>query len=60
MNTRPAFVHFWANEEFSLKKPYPGCIAWHPSRRAISMIRSPSRYALVSPRLNAKDELNAC
>jgi len=43
-----------------LTKPYPGCIPLQPSRWAISMIRSPSRYAETEPKLNANGELRAC
>lgn len=60
MKTSPASVHFRANVEFSLRKPYPGWMPLHPCTMAASMILSPSRYADERPRLTALGELSAC
>lgn len=60
MNMMPASVQFFAKEEFSLRKPYPGWILSQPLSRATWIILSPSRYALGDPRFIANGLDKAC
>ena len=60
MNLTPASSHDFAKVEFSLKKPYPGWMAWQPCSFAIEMMRWPFRYWSVEPRLIAKGDDKAC
>ena len=60
MNQISGAMYIMNGINLKLTNPYPGCIPRQPSRLAISIIRSPSRYAETEPKLNANGELKAC